>query len=354
MHLGRSIVCYTGAYHLSTRPSQTPPPPKGGVRPRSVCGGPVRGRGGGGAPRFRRGVPPLWGMLRVSRKPPPPPRLHRTYDELTKADSTETKSQFRNLHKHFPHFMASLNQSQSPRNYRKSSPPVSQYVYCMRSSAPGRLMPGKAPLVAPFGPPRSKSPPSAAAIMAPPTTTTSTPSAPWPHAAWQQEPQDAGIPLHASPLGPADVAPTNTPAPEPVPSPSPLTGGFIKKRTASSSAPNRSVSLPAAAVASATSTGPPVATAAPSSDPVAPFLPAAVHSTDKVRQLRDSVSKQQKIADRAEDLRRCGMRTCVRQPRCPPVRDAFEGKAPQRQPQKPWDGRLEGIAEAVGGGYCRL
>ena len=32
----------------------------------------------------------------------------------------------------------------------------------------------------------------------------------------------------------------------------------------------------------------------------------------------------------------------------------FEGRAPQRRPQRRLDRRLEGVAEAVGGGYCRL
>ena len=32
---------------------------------------------------------------------------------------------------------------------------------------------------------------------------------------------------------------------------------------------------------------------------------------------------------------------------------ALEGKRPQRQSQKRLDGRLEEVAEAVGGGYCR-
>ena len=37
------------------------------------------------------------------------------------------------------------------------------------------------------------------------------------------------------------------------------------------------------------------------------------------------------------------------------TRDASEGKGPQRRPQKQLDSRqLEGVAEAVGGGYCRL
>ena len=34
--------------------------------------------------------------------------------------------------------------------------------------------------------------------------------------------------------------------------------------------------------------------------------------------------------------------------------DALEGKAPQRWPQKRLGRRLEEVAEAVGGGYCRL
>ena len=36
------------------------------------------------------------------------------------------------------------------------------------------------------------------------------------------------------------------------------------------------------------------------------------------------------------------------------ARDASEGKGPQRRPQKRLDGRLEEVAEAVVGGYCRL
>ena len=36
------------------------------------------------------------------------------------------------------------------------------------------------------------------------------------------------------------------------------------------------------------------------------------------------------------------------------TRDAFEGKGPQRRPQKRLDRRLEEVAKAVGGGYCRL
>ena len=34
--------------------------------------------------------------------------------------------------------------------------------------------------------------------------------------------------------------------------------------------------------------------------------------------------------------------------------DAFEGKGPQRRPQKRLGRRLEEVAAAVGGGYCRL
>ena len=39
---------------------------------------------------------------------------------------------------------------------------------------------------------------------------------------------------------------------------------------------------------------------------------------------------------------------------CTPPRDALEGKGPQRRPQKRLDRRLEEVAKAVGGGYCRL
>ena len=35
-------------------------------------------------------------------------------------------------------------------------------------------------------------------------------------------------------------------------------------------------------------------------------------------------------------------------------RDALEGEGPQRRPQKPLGRRLEEVAKAVGGGYCRL
>ena len=37
-----------------------------------------------------------------------------------------------------------------------------------------------------------------------------------------------------------------------------------------------------------------------------------------------------------------------------PARDALKGKEPQRRPQRRLDRRLEGVAKAVGGGYCRL
>ena len=39
---------------------------------------------------------------------------------------------------------------------------------------------------------------------------------------------------------------------------------------------------------------------------------------------------------------------------CATGRDALEGKGPQRRPQKRLGRRLEGVAKAVGGGYCRL
>ena len=35
-------------------------------------------------------------------------------------------------------------------------------------------------------------------------------------------------------------------------------------------------------------------------------------------------------------------------------RDASEGKAPQRRPQRRLGWRLEEVAQAVGGGYCRF
>ena len=37
-----------------------------------------------------------------------------------------------------------------------------------------------------------------------------------------------------------------------------------------------------------------------------------------------------------------------------PPGDALQGNGPQRRPQKRLDRRLEEVAEAVGGGYCRL
>ena len=37
-----------------------------------------------------------------------------------------------------------------------------------------------------------------------------------------------------------------------------------------------------------------------------------------------------------------------------PARDALEGKQPQRRPQQLLDRRLEEVAKAVEGGYCRL
>ena len=38
----------------------------------------------------------------------------------------------------------------------------------------------------------------------------------------------------------------------------------------------------------------------------------------------------------------------------PAPRHALEGRAPQRQPEERVDGRLQAVAKAVGGGYCRL
>ena len=46
------------------------------------------------------------------------------------------------------------------------------------------------------------------------------------------------------------------------------------------------------------------------------------------------------------------MHTCWKV--CPPDRDAIEGKGPQSPPQRRLGRRLEEVAEAVGGGYCRL
>ena len=53
---------------------------------------------------------------------------------------------------------------------------------------------------------------------------------------------------------------------------------------------------------------------------------------------------------------------CAEPPRCcqhphnarSAPRDALEGKGPQRRPQRRLDRRLEGVAKAVGGGFCRL
>ena len=41
-------------------------------------------------------------------------------------------------------------------------------------------------------------------------------------------------------------------------------------------------------------------------------------------------------------------------PPFPPPRDVLKGEGPQRRPQKRLDRRLEEVAKAVGGGYCRL
>ena len=41
-------------------------------------------------------------------------------------------------------------------------------------------------------------------------------------------------------------------------------------------------------------------------------------------------------------------------PGYPPPRDALEGKRSQRRPQERLGRRLEEVAKAVGGGYCRL
>ena len=53
----------------------------------------------------------------------------------------------------------------------------------------------------------------------------------------------------------------------------------------------------------------------------------------------------------------CWNRNRVRRrvtPPPPPLRDALEGKGPRRRFQKQLDRRLEEVAKAVGGGYCRL
>ena len=61
------------------------------------------------------------------------------------------------------------------------------------------------------------------------------------------------------------------------------------------------------------------------------------------------------------DHRNAGQKTlflvlCDRstEPRGVRGRDALEGEGPQKQPQKRSDRRLEEVANAVGGGYCRL
>ena len=45
---------------------------------------------------------------------------------------------------------------------------------------------------------------------------------------------------------------------------------------------------------------------------------------------------------------------CVGVPPPPPLGDASEGEGPQRRPQGRLGMRLEEVAKAVGGGYCRL
>ena len=47
------------------------------------------------------------------------------------------------------------------------------------------------------------------------------------------------------------------------------------------------------------------------------------------------------------------LEVCCRDPP-PPPRDALQGKGPQRRPQRRLGRRLEEVAEAVGGGCCRL
>ena len=50
----------------------------------------------------------------------------------------------------------------------------------------------------------------------------------------------------------------------------------------------------------------------------------------------------------------CGALADARVPPPPPPRDASGGKGPQRRPQRRLGRRLEEVAKAVGGGYCRL
>ena len=49
-----------------------------------------------------------------------------------------------------------------------------------------------------------------------------------------------------------------------------------------------------------------------------------------------------------------GLTASIKHPQYPGIRDALEGKGPQRRPQKRLDRRLGEVAQAVGGGYCRL
>ena len=48
------------------------------------------------------------------------------------------------------------------------------------------------------------------------------------------------------------------------------------------------------------------------------------------------------------------VQVCPPPPPPPPPRGALEGKGPQRRPQQRLGRRLEEVAEAVGGSYCRL
>ena len=50
----------------------------------------------------------------------------------------------------------------------------------------------------------------------------------------------------------------------------------------------------------------------------------------------------------------CAVRPVLCHPPPPPQRDPLEGKGPQRWPQRRLDRRLEEVAKAVRGGYCRL
>ena len=55
-----------------------------------------------------------------------------------------------------------------------------------------------------------------------------------------------------------------------------------------------------------------------------------------------------------EAITRARQLPLVRPCPCPCPRDALEGQGPQRRPQRRSDRRLQEVAEAVGGGYCRL